>query len=192
VKDKIYPSPYFICLTEKFPIDKNDKNNYNKEKRKRKEAYSMYILMKDFVTAYNIHPSFVPNYCICSKCEKTIPSEKAYVNCDDSKPYCENCIDKTEKRNICYVSVMRLAEFLSSLYIPYNIQEYKIFHGYIITFPWTVGDIACHQGTYGGREGLFESYGFSTDEGDVTGNMNIVQALEKILFEYNHLDKKGN
>ena len=42
--------------------------------------------------------------------------------------------------------------------VPHNII--KIYEGWQIRFPWTDGDVAAHDGTYGAKSGMVESYEF--------------------------------
>lgn len=41
-------------------------------------------------------------------------------------------------------------------------------------------DVAINEGTYGGDEGLFESWHFPDDNGDVTGWLTVEQVIEKV------------
>lgn len=57
-------------------------------------------------------------------------------------------------------------------------------NGYQITFPSVKGaDIICHDYSYGGAQGLWESYGFPWDEGDVTGNLTSAEFI-RLYQEY--------
>ena len=58
-----------------------------------------------------------------------------------------------------------------------------IYEGYQLLFPWCVGDIALHSGTYGHRQLHVESYCFPWDEGDVT-ELEPDEAAEKIITYY--------
>lgn len=58
-----------------------------------------------------------------------------------------------------------------------------IYEGYQLRFPWCVGDIALHSGTYGHHKLHVESYCFPWDEGDVT-ELEPEEAAEKIITYY--------
>jgi len=50
--------------------------------------------------------------------------------------------------------------------VPHSTNE--IWEGWQIRFPWCDGDVAAHDGTYGAKQGMVESYEFPWDDGDVT------------------------
>ena len=41
-------------------------------------------------------------------------------------------------------------------------------------------DVVCHKYSYGGEEGLLESYGMPEDDGDVTGFMTAADIIERL------------
>lgn len=41
-------------------------------------------------------------------------------------------------------------------------------------------DVVCHSGSYGGRDGLLESYGMKEDDGDVTGWQTAEDIIERL------------
>ena len=75
-----------------------------------------------------------------------------------------------------------IASVCEELGIPCDMQ--KCFDGYILRFPWSEGDIACHSGTYGSNHGMVESYRFSWDGDDVTC-LTIHEAVVYLILEYN-------
>ena len=44
-------------------------------------------------------------------------------------------------------------------------------------------DVVCHKYSYGGEEGLLESYGMPEDGGDVTGFMTAADVIERLESE---------
>lgn len=65
------------------------------------------------------------------------------------------------KERISYIGVV------CDMYkIPYEIIP--CWEGWQIKFPWCVGDVACHNYTYGRENGCVESYKFPWDKGDVS------------------------
>lgn len=59
-----------------------------------------------------------------------------------------------------------IAQICAELEVPYTTN--KLWEGWQIRFPWCVGDVACHNGTYGHNDGMVESYQFPWDDEDVS------------------------
>lgn len=79
----------------------------------------------------------------------------------------------------------RLILHLDLLNIPYSLDSTESLgfdeDGWKLTFPWYAGDLICHECSYGGKLGLWESYGMPGDGNDVTGYLDTAAALAKIL-----------
>lgn len=129
------------------------------------------------------------NTCTCYGCGQKLSISDAY--CDSSGRYwwCAFCAGDERIANIYEISIHELTRCLDRLNIPYEEPE-KLFDGFVVHFPWCDGDIACHSGTYGGRNGLMESYHFSMDDNDVTGYLYPFEALEIVLHEWNERNSK--
>lgn len=63
--------------------------------------------------------------------------------------------------------------------------------GWVIKFPWCDGDFACHECSYGGPDGLWESYKFPWDEGDVTGYLTIQDIVANLVPYYREMTSEG-
>lgn len=62
--------------------------------------------------------------------------------------------------------ISRIAKICADHEVPYTTN--KLGTGRQIRFPWCMGDVACHTGTYGHNVGMVESYQFPWDDGDVS------------------------
>ena len=86
----------------------------------------------------------------------------------------------------------KLEELLIKKHIAY-VRE-KLIDGWKFTFPDLQGEKECidspdvivHSYSYGGPQGLFESYHFLLDKGDVTGYMSVDDVLHHIEYEFQH------
>ncbi len=58
-----------------------------------------------------------------------------------------------------------------------------IYDGWQLRFHWTMGDVACHKGTYGSGKGCVETYHFPWDEDDVSV-LDPDECAEKIITYY--------
>ena len=105
--------------------------------------------------------------------------------------WCASCVETEGERiaSIYEIAVLELIHYLGRLGIPYNEPE-ELYDGFVVRFPWCEGDVACHSGTYGGCNGLMESYQFSMDDNDVTGYLHPLEALEIVLHEWNEHNRK--
>lgn len=59
-----------------------------------------------------------------------------------------------------------------------------LYEGWQFFINGTDGDIVCHRGSYGGRDGLWESMGFVWDEGDVTGCLTAEDIIRMLKENY--------
>ena len=80
-----------------------------------------------------------------------------------------------------YSTIYFIKAILDSQQIPCEMRE--IYEGYQLRFPWCVGDIAMHNGTYGAKSGDVESYEFPWDDGGVT-QLTPEEAAIKIITYY--------
>ena len=112
----------------------------------------------------------------------------AYADSID-RHWCASCVKDERIANIHEIAIHELTRYLDRLDIPYEEPE-KLFDGFAVRFPWCEGDVACHFGTYGGRDGLMETYCFSMDDGDVTGYLHPLEALEIVLHDWNERNKQ--
>lgn len=77
--------------------------------------------------------------------------------------------------------IARIAHLLAEMGVPYTVHS--IWNGAQLRFPWSCGDVACHAGTYGSRDGYVETYEFSWDKGDVS-MLTPEEAAARIAAEY--------
>lgn len=82
---------------------------------------------------------------------------------------------------IYFESIARVARLLAELGVPYTYRN--IFDGAQLLFPWSMGDVACHHGTFGCEDGFVETYQFSFDSDDVSV-MSPEEAAARIATEY--------
>lgn len=77
------------------------------------------------------------------------------------------------------------ADEMEKLLIENNIQYIRrhLYKGWQFYIEDTNGDIICHEGSYGGDDGLWESMGFVWDDGDVTGHLTTEKFIS-LLKEY--------
>lgn len=50
-------------------------------------------------------------------------------------------------------------------------------------------DAVCHNGSYGGKEGLLETYGMPEDNGDVTGWLTAEDVIKRLKVEKEEKDE---
>lgn len=60
----------------------------------------------------------------------------------------------------------------------------RLYEGWQFFISNTDGDIVCHGGSYGGKDGLWESMGFVWDEGDVTGRLTAQEVVSRLKEYY--------
>lgn len=126
--------------------------------------------------------------CTCCNCGKELLVHHAYADSID-RHWCASCVEGERIASIYEIAIHELTRYLDRLDIPYEEPE-KLFDGFAVRFPWCEGDVACHFGTYGGRDGLMETYCFSMDNGDVTGYLHPLEALEIVLHDWNERNKQ--
>ena len=126
--------------------------------------------------------------CNCCYCGKSIPATEAYTD-SIGRTLCESCIASSHITYVYEMAIYELAWYLDQLKIPYKEIE-PLYDGYAIRFSWCSGDVACHYGTYGSNIGRLESYGFSKDNGDVSGFLTPLEAAEIVLHEWNEYNKQ--
>ena len=73
-------------------------------------------------------------------------------------------------------------DILTVLGIPCTMNA--LYEGWQLRFPWCVGDVAAHRGTYCEAAGKVESYCFPWDDDDVTV-LTPEEAAIKIIAFYN-------
>ena len=129
--------------------------------------------------------------CICCGCGEELPVSKAYVDSmgRHCHYWCEFCAGDERIASIYEIAIHEFTRYLDRLDIPHKEPE-ELYDGFVVRFPWCEGDVACHSGTYGGCNGLMESYQFSMDDGDVTGYLHPIEALEIVLHEWNERNSK--
>ena len=79
-----------------------------------------------------------------------------------------------------------IAICLSTMGIPY--EKRPIYEGWQLLFPWTCGDVAVHDGTYGAKCGMMETYEFPWDEDDVS-ELTPEEAADRIITYWEQLQK---
>ena len=131
--------------------------------------------------------------CICCGCGEELPISNAYADSmgRHCHYWCASCVETEGERiaSIYEIAILELTRYLDRLDIPHKEPE-ELYDGFAVRFPWCEGDVACHSGTYGGCNGLMESYQFSMDDNDVTGYLHPLEALEIILHEWNEHNRK--
>lgn len=119
----------------------------------------------------------------CTCCGMTMTVASACVD-EDGHIYCASC---GEPASIYEYAMHQLEETCELWKIPFIIVS--LWGGKQMRFPWCEGDIVCHDGSYGGKNGLFESMGFEEDGDDVRGRLTKAQAFETILHAWNNREK---
>lgn len=78
------------------------------------------------------------------------------------------------------------ADEMEKLLIENNIQYIRkhLYKGWQFFIEGTNGDIICHDGSYGGDDGLWESMGFVWDDGDVTGHLTTEKFVSLLKEHY--------
>lgn len=80
-----------------------------------------------------------------------------------------------------FENIIELSNALLKAGIKHDVES--LYDGGKITFPNSEGDVVCHDFSYGSQFGLFETMGFSWDEGDVTGYLTLEEVTERIVAE---------
>ena len=78
------------------------------------------------------------------------------------------------------------ANKMEQLLIDNNIKyrRKRCYEGWQFYINGTDGDIICHEGSYGGNDGLWESMGFDWDEEDVTGHLTAQEVVSRLKEYY--------
>ena len=78
------------------------------------------------------------------------------------------------------------ADKMEKLLIENNIQYTRrsLYEGWQFYIHGTDGDIICHEGSYGGDSGLWESMGFDWDDEDVTGHLTAQEVINRLKENY--------
>ena len=93
-------------------------------------------------------------------------------------------------RGIDYFQPMvKISDVCETLDIPHTMSD--LFSGHQIRFPWTKGDIICHEYSYGSADGFVETMNFSWD-GDDVSVLTVEEAVVYIILEYNNYKKSKN
>lgn len=79
-----------------------------------------------------------------------------------------------------------VADEMENLLTKNNIEYTRkpIYEGWQFYIHGTDGDIVCHGGSYGGKDGLWESMGFDWDEEDVTGYLTAQEVINRLKEYY--------
>ena len=65
-----------------------------------------------------------------------------------------------------------------------NYISQRLYEGWQFYIHGTDGDIVCHGGSYGGKDGLWESMGFVWDMGDVSGYLTAQEVIGRLKENY--------
>ena len=78
------------------------------------------------------------------------------------------------------------ADEMEQLLIENNIQYIRrhLYKGWQFYIEGTYGDIICHEGSYGGNDGLWESMGFDWDDEDVSGYLTAREVINRLKENY--------
>lgn len=78
------------------------------------------------------------------------------------------------------------ANEMESLLIENNIEYTRkpIYEGWQFYIHGTDGDIVCHSGSYGGKDGLWESMGFVWDMGCISGYLAAQEVINRLKENY--------
>lgn len=78
------------------------------------------------------------------------------------------------------------ADEMEKLLIENNIgfNRVRLYGGWQFFIHNTDGDIICHNGSFGGDDGLWESMGFVWDDGDVSGYLTAREVIGRLKENY--------
>ena len=119
----------------------------------------------------------------CTCCGSTMTVASACVD-EDGRIFCVSCGEPVSIYEFAMAQLVKTCELWG---IPFTTED--LWDGKQMRFPWCEGDIVCHDGSYGGKDGLFESMGFEEDCGDVRGYLTKAEAFETILHAWNNREK---
>lgn len=83
----------------------------------------------------------------------------------------------------------KISDVCETLDIPYTMSG--LYSGYQIRFPWTTGDIICHEYSYSSDDGYVETMNFSWDDDNVSV-LTVEEAIVYLILEYNNYKKSKN
>ena len=147
----------------------------------------MYSTLPNFRLTHDIPYDPATAVCFCSVCGKALFAVNALAD-GPHRAYCPDCLNGVRIAPLYEVAMHELVRCLDRLDIPHNEPE-KLHDGFALRFPWCGGDVICHGGSYGHEHGYLETYGFQMDEGDVTGWLTPLRAVEIVLHEWNEHHK---
>lgn len=119
----------------------------------------------------------------CTCCGATMAVASTCVD-EEGRIYCASC---GKPASIYEYAMAQLTKACELWGIPYEAAE--LHGGMSLRFPWCEGDVICHQYSYGGKSGRFETMGFEEDDDDVRGYLTKAQAFETILHAWNNREK---
>ena len=137
------------------------------------------------------HPEMVDNINLgavvsCTCCGMTMTVASACVD-EDGRIYCASC---GEPASIYEFAMDQLVKTCELWGIPCVAEPHNICNGMIIYFPWKENCVVlCHEYSYGGKNGLFESKGFEEGKNNIHGCLTKAQAFETILHAWNNREK---
>ena len=86
-------------------------------------------------------------------------------------------------RNTVYdIAADEMEKLLVENNIGYN--RIRLYGGWQFHIDGTDGDIVCHEMSYGGKDGLWESMGFVWDDEDVSGYLTAQEAISRLKENY--------
>ena len=122
----------------------------------------------------------------CTCCGATMAAADACVD-EHGRIYCVSC---GKPVSIYEFAMAKLVETCELWGIPCIAEPINPYDGMIIHFPWKKNcDMICHEYSYGGDRGLFESAGFDEDCEDVRGYLTKAEAFETILHAWNKRER---
>ena len=147
----------------------------------------MYTTLQNFALVRNL-PISGESLVDCCNCGHEHTAAEMYAD-TLGRIWCAECVGNAKVANIYELGMHELTHLLDKLDIPYE-DPVTMLNGQQIRFNWCDGDVICHYGSYGGHSRLLETMGFKMDEGDVSGCLTPLQALEIILHEWNNKKKE--
>lgn len=143
----------------------------------------MYTTFKNFTIIRDL-PVSDDSPITCCNCGRAHTISELFAD-SLGRTWCVDCVGNAKIATIYEFGMHELTQLLDRLDIPYE-DPTELCSGQQIRFNWCDGDVICHFGSYGGDLGLLETMGFAMDEGDVSGHLTPLRALEIILHEWNN------
>jgi hypothetical protein len=143
----------------------------------------MYTTLQNFALVRNL-PISSESVVECCNCGHEHTAAEMFAD-TLGRIWCAECLGGSKIASIYEFGMHELTRLLDRLDIPYE-DPIDIYQGKQIRFNWCDGDVICHFYSYGGNNGLLETMGFAMDEGDVSGHLTPLRALEIILHEWNN------